>query len=210
MNEITIRLNEISENDSSILVNNSHSDSSILELDLMADTQSLNDYVTEEISINLPTFTNNETNESSNFPDVGISSEEAESNSKTETELEEPIDLDGKTNNVSIDLVSHHEEDEIAEEAAVVNYPFIELQGVTTMQELEFLAHNQKRTEMSIDLQIRFGDVMKHLGFINFDLDTMQALRFIGGYKLTLHKNENSSIQINLDNPDTFIKLIRL
>lgn len=193
MEEITVRLSEISENDSNILVSNTTGISTSLDMNLLADSMDLNLEFDEQ---------NNQITEDS--------SAHSQSSPLGMAESESTVNSDGKTNNTMIELVAYEEDEETPPEEPSIDYPFIELQGVTTMQELEFLVRNQKRTKMSINLQVRFGEIMKPLGFINFDLETMQALKFIGNYSITLHKDNTNQSQINLADPNTFVKLIRL
>lgn len=93
-----------------------------------------------------------------------------------------------------------------------LKYPCLILQGVTTLQELEFLKNCKNNGETSLPLYISAFDQIKELGVMELTLDSMIRLNKLGGtdYKLYLCKKGNELKQIDFRDKTVLENLIRL
>ena len=87
-------------------------------------------------------------------------------------------------------------------------YPALELEGITMKEELDFYAE-RNNGKNSIPLFIRFNGILKRFNSIEISMESFQIMKKLG-YKITLHKQSGIDVPIDLDDPLTFVNLIRL
>ena len=101
--------------------------------------------------------------------------------------------------------------DNLNDDSDPVEYPCVILGGVETESEFLFFM-NRKVDKPDICLPMYFeceGEMVK-LGQFQLDLDYLLAIRSIGKYEVTLCRSESDTTKIDLDNPDTLMKFIKL
>lgn len=113
------------------------------------------------------------------------------------------------------DLVKSLEIAEVDEGSSDVSsdklvYPSIIIEGVELVEEIQFLFNYEFDASKSIPLFVKSFGVIKRIGSIELTLDAFQLIRTIADYKLTLMKTPTDMVNLDLNDPNTLIKLIKL
>lgn len=89
-------------------------------------------------------------------------------------------------------------------------YPSVIIEGIELTEEIQFLFNYEFDASKSIPLFVKSFGVIKRIGSIEFTLDAFQLIRMIADYKLTLMKTPTDKVCLDLNDPNTLIKLIKL
>ena len=108
-------------------------------------------------------------------------------------------------------LVTELEDDCIEDESDPLVYPSIEMSGVTLLSELQFLHNRPTKGKEKLPLFINFDGIVKRIGSVEFSLDTFQICHYVNpDYKLVLHKTPTESVDLDLDDVSTYLKVLRI
>lgn len=92
-----------------------------------------------------------------------------------------------------------------------MQYPCVIIDGITSNNEIVFFRNHSKKTDSSVPAYMLVSGEPVSLGYFDLVLDNLLAIREIYDYKVRLYKEKDGEgIWIDLDNPDTLIKFIRL
>lgn len=94
--------------------------------------------------------------------------------------------------------------------SAMMEYPCVLMEGITSSEELSFFQKRRVRSEISLPFYGKFEGLVFKVGEFELSLDSLLTIRSIYPYKLTLLKNENDAVPIDIDDPNTLIKFIHL
>lgn len=89
-------------------------------------------------------------------------------------------------------------------------FPCIILEGIKTAEELQFLANHAFDVNCALPMFIKHCGVTKRAGSIDMTLVAMQGLGAIAAYKVTLCKTPTDQVTLDLADPGTLIKFIRI
>lgn len=89
-------------------------------------------------------------------------------------------------------------------------YPCLVIGGITTTEELEFFINREVKTKDYLPLFIQFEDIVKRAGDLDVNLEVFQILNSVSKYTITLHKTPTENVLLDLNDANTFIKLIKL
>ena len=90
------------------------------------------------------------------------------------------------------------------------NFPFILIEGVTSTQEVTFFQNRCYNPESSLPLYVNVDGSFCEIGKIDLSLDSILSIGGIYDYKLFLYLNKNDAKEIDLRNPNSLIKFIKL
>ena len=88
-------------------------------------------------------------------------------------------------------------------------FPCVILHGLDTEAEFNYFRSKVIKNQ-ALPLYCIINDSYYRVGMINFDLDTMLSLRQIFDYQLELRKSMDNSVILDLNDPETLIKFIKL
>lgn len=120
----------------------------------------------------------------------------------------EELEVSGNSSGIELDAVSF--ENDSASGADVV-YPSMLLDGVSTEEEFYFFRKREpKDKECAIPLYCTVEGKIAELGLIEISVDSLLFLRSVSDYEVSLMYSEDKKIPINLEDPETAAKFIRL
>lgn len=91
-----------------------------------------------------------------------------------------------------------------------VVYPCIFIEGLSNTFEIKYFSERLCDESLSYPLDCEVEGVPFKIGNFEMSLDNLLAIRRIFGYNIYLHKNEDNIVKIDLNNPETLIKFIRV
>lgn len=94
-----------------------------------------------------------------------------------------------------------------------LEYPCAVISGITTTHEVEFLKNHVCDAEVSLPLYIDYDGLIMLLGKIELTLDYMLLLKCMNiaeKYSLSIHKSKASITSVDLNDPLTLMKFIRI
>lgn len=91
-----------------------------------------------------------------------------------------------------------------------VTYPAIFITGITTLEELEFFKNRQYNAELALPLYGELYGQIHKIGMLDLTLDSLLSLRSIFHYELELRTGIDNVVSLDLDDPETLIKFIKL
>lgn len=89
-------------------------------------------------------------------------------------------------------------------------YPCILIDGVTTEEEINFFRERPFNTNTSLPLFCIVSDTVISLGALELTLFNLLDLRSIYSYNVTLCKSAENRVVLDLNDPNTLIKFIKL
>lgn len=94
-----------------------------------------------------------------------------------------------------------------------LEYPCAVISGITTTHEVEFLKNHVCDAEVSLPLYIDYDGLVMLLGKIELTLDYMLLLKCMNiadKYSLSIHKSKDTIVSVDLNDPLTLMKFIRI
>ena len=89
-------------------------------------------------------------------------------------------------------------------------YPSLVIEGVITVEELSFFARRKFNARVSLPMYVKHCGITKKIGSLDMTMDAFQGIAAIARYRVVLWKTPTDSVVLDLEKPDTFIKLIKL
>lgn len=121
------------------------------------------------------------------------------------------VDLNELSLDVYSDIPSIKEGSEETENN--LTYPCAVIMGITTTHEIEFLKNHSCDMNVSLPLYIDYEGLTLLLGKIELTMDYMLLLRCLdvaNRYTLSIHKSKEDIVSIDLSDPATLMKFIRI
>lgn len=92
-----------------------------------------------------------------------------------------------------------------------LTYPCVILKGMTTETEFEFFKKRPVREgAVVLPLFVEVSGVIVECSQLEFSLESMLTVKAINNYTVVLCRAEDDSVVLNLEDPETFIKLIKV
>lgn len=92
-----------------------------------------------------------------------------------------------------------------------LKYPCLILNGVTTVEELNYFINKPAITPYCLPLFLEFSGIYKEINTFDLTLDNLMTLHNISSnYRLDLVKDLDEKRTLELDNPSTYVTLIKL
>ena len=91
-----------------------------------------------------------------------------------------------------------------------IEYPCVFIEGLTNTYEIEYFSKRLCDESLSFPLYCTVEGVPFKIGNFEMSLNNLLAVKRIFGYKINLHKNKDSIVNINLDDAATLIKFIKI
>lgn len=91
-----------------------------------------------------------------------------------------------------------------------VEYPCVFLEGITSNEEIEFFRNHDTDEDTSVRAYCSVAGEPISLGKIDLTLHALLTIRSIFDYRISLHKNRDCVITIDLNDPETLIKFIKV
>lgn len=107
-------------------------------------------------------------------------------------------------------LEEYTEEEFVNDSLASIQYPCIFIEGLTNTYEIKYFSERLCDESMSYPLYCTVEGVPFKIGNFEMSLNNLLAVRRIFGYKINLHKSQESIVNIDLDDPKTLMKFIKL
>lgn len=108
-------------------------------------------------------------------------------------------------------LVTELEDDYVEDESDPLVYPSLVMSGVSLLSELQFLHSRPRKGKDRIPLFINFDGIIKQIGSVEFSLETFQICHYVNPeYRITLHKSPANSVELDLNDLSTYLKLIKI
>lgn len=93
---------------------------------------------------------------------------------------------------------------------AGVEYPCLMIDGITSEEEIFFFRDRSVSSDASLPLYCVIENVPLKIGTCELELKALLSLKGIFDYKLTLCKDAEHRIELDLNNPTVLMKFIRL
>lgn len=100
-------------------------------------------------------------------------------------------------------------EDMFSETDNHVTFPYILIEGIETQEEFSFLNGLSSDSD-TIPAYTIVEDSLVPLMQFDFSLQIFLNLHFMGNYKVTLRKSADTSVPIDIENPEQLVKFIKL
>ena len=115
--------------------------------------------------------------------------------------MDEPID---DSDALGLSTISDNTDNDLSDK---LEFPCMVLSGLATKEEIEFFAQKYSTKENSLPL---FVGIIKRIGMYELSMESLQILRMIADYTIVIHRAENDKVQLDLNNDETFINMIRI
>lgn len=89
-------------------------------------------------------------------------------------------------------------------------YPFIEIQGIDSQEEIKYLNRISKDLDNSLPLYMAFQGSMQRIGKIQLSVNFLINILSISDYRIILHKDANTKAVIPIDTPEELEQFIKL
>lgn len=109
-----------------------------------------------------------------------------------------------------VQLAEYTDEEFVKAMTSGMKYPCLVISGLTTEEELTFFRKREYSEEVSLPLYCEMENVPYEIGKMELSFDSLLALRVIADYDLKLYRSAQDVIQIDLNDPITLLKFIRL
>ena len=123
--------------------------------------------------------------------------------------LDEDFSTDGDGENValeSIDLQSSY----LNEFLLNVEFPILVIEGITTEEEINYFRKNSEGKDSTLPMYCLIeGAPMKVCDFC-LTLDSLLTIKSIYSYKIKLLRSRDDEVQLDLNDPSTLCKFIKL
>lgn len=109
-----------------------------------------------------------------------------------------------------VGLYEYHDDDFVSAMQNDINYPFLEIAPITTAEEFTFFKERKVDDESALDLYCKVEGVLCPIGKLNLELNSLLAIRSVFNYQLFLWKDANTSVEIDLNSPESLMRFIKL
>lgn len=102
------------------------------------------------------------------------------------------------------------EEVESTTTADVIEYPCMVIDGLTTVEEAQFLNRMKPSSEMVLPLYCSIDGTIKRIGTSELTIKYLQILNYLGDYCVSIRKAESVASSLDLKDVNTYLRLITL
>lgn len=124
--------------------------------------------------------------------------------------LADSEDLAGTESASDVDLTVIDDAEYYSMQMNNVEFPCVMIDGIDTMEEVEFFKQRICSDEKSLPLYCDCDANVVKIGNLELTFGTLLSLHMIFDYKIKLYKTPESFVTLDLNDPEVLIKFIRL
>lgn len=91
-----------------------------------------------------------------------------------------------------------------------LSFPCILIAGIETEEEVTFFSNRKATPFMALPLYLNFHGLVKRIGEFELSLDNLLRTRSVGNYSIKLGRSADDFVDIDVNEPNTLLKFIKL